>query len=290
MPDGSQNGAVQVETSLSDQDFETLRKIVYDQTSITIGEGRKNMVFTRLQRRLRETGIGTFKGYIARVMDDAEEMQQLTNRMTTNETYFYRTPRVWDHLRSVCIPEFLESKERRAMKVWSAASSTGEEGHTLGIILEDVRKANPGFDYSVLGTDISSRVVGVAEEGLYLGRPIARFRKAEPDLFKSYMVGDDTDGFRVRPEIKKKIKFKLHNLFDRLKVGGPFDVVFLRNVLIYFTDEDQEKLLKNIHEVLRPDGTLIIGESETLGNLECNFVPAGPLIYKPCRPGQRGDS
>ena len=276
-----------IEKKLSDGDFSKLRNIVHKQTGITIGENRKSMLFSRLQRRLRETGETSFSAYIARVSSDPEEMQELTNRVTTNETYFYRTPRVWAHLREVIIPEFLAARAARPMKIWSAAASTGEEAHTVGVVLEDVRQTNPGFDYSVLGTDISSRVLEIARKGHYVGRPVARFQKEDPLLFSKFMKGDDTNGFEARPEIKRRISFKLHNLLKQLSSGGPFDVVFLRNVLIYFTNEDQEKILANVHAQLRPEGTLIIGESETLTNLKCGFDPVAPLVYRPALAPQR---
>ncbi len=269
------------ETSLSDADFAKLRDIVHQTTGITIAENRKSMLFSRLQRRLRETGETTFSAYIDRVTSDPVEMQELTNRVTTNETYFYRTPRIWSHLREVVIPRFLETPGTRQMKVWSAAASTGEEAHTVGVILEDVRKSNAGFDYAILGTDISSRVIEIATKGHYVGRPVARFQKEDPDLFARQMVGDDAGGYQVRPEVKRRITFRLHNLLDRLKTGGPFDVVFLRNVLIYFTHEDQEKILAHVHAQMKPDATLIIGESETLGSLNCSFEAVAPLIYRP---------
>lgn len=273
--------AFAVEKSLNDADFDKLRSIIHKETGITIAENRRSMLFSRLQRRLRETGEQTFRGYIEKVSSNPEEMQELTNRVTTNETYFYRTPRVWQHLRETVIPAFLESKTTRPMKAWSAAASTGEEGHTLGVVFESVRQSNPGFDYSVLGTDISSRVLAIADEGHYVGRPVARFKREDPELFKQHMVGNDTDGYSVQPDIKRRIQFKLHNLLKPLASGGPFDVVFLRNVLIYFTDSDQEKILVNIHQQLRPGGTLVIGESESLKSLRCDFDPVAPLIYQP---------
>ena len=276
-----------IEKSLNDADFEALRAIVHKETGISIADNRRSMLFSRLQKRLRETGEATFKNYIAKVTSDPDEMQELTNRVTTNETYFYRTPRVWSHLREVAIPAFLEARAARPMKVWSAAASTGEEGHTFGVVLEDVRLANPGFDYAVLGTDISSRVVAIANEGHYVGRPVARFKREDPELFAKHMVGDDTEGYRVKPEIKRRIQFKLHNLIKPLSSGGPFDVVFLRNVLIYFNDQDQETILANIHKQLRPEGTLVIGESETLKSLNCDFEAVAPLIYRPAVKGKR---
>jgi chemotaxis protein methyltransferase CheR len=278
------------EQSLSDADFAKLRSIVHKNTGITIAENRRGMLFSRLQRRLRETGTPTFGDYIARVTSDKEEMQELTNRVTTNETYCYRTPRVWAHLREVVLPEILTRPGARQMKLWSAAASTGEEAHTIAAIMEDVRSKTPGFNYSVLGTDISSRVIAIAEEGCYVGRAVARFKREEPELFAKQMVGDDTSGYHLNPEAKKKIAFRRHNLLERLKSGGPFDVVFLRNVLIYFTVEDQEKILANVHEAMRPDATLIIGESETLSNMNCKFEPVAPFIYRATRTVQKASS
>lgn len=272
--------SIEVEKNLSEADFVLLRGIIHRETGITIAENRRSMLVSRLQRRLSESGEGTFRKYIKRITNDPQEMQELTNRITTNETYFYRTPRVWSHLREEAIPDFLAKNSARTMKIWSAAASTGEEGHTLGIVLEDIRKKHPGFDYSILGTDISSRVIAVADKGRYVGRPVARFRKEEPELFKNYMIGDDEDGFRVTPDIKKRIKFKLHNLVNPLESDGPFDVVFLRNVLIYFSAEDQEKILANVYDKMKPQGMLAIGESETLHNLNTNFEPVAPLIYR----------
>lgn len=269
------------EGSLNDNDFAKLRDIVHETTGITIAENRRSMMFSRLQCRLRETGEMTFSAYISRVSSDSVEMQELINRITTNETYFYRTPRIWSHFRNTTIPEFLANKKSDKMRVWSAAASTGEEAYTLGVILEDVRRSNPTFEYSVLGTDISSRVIAIAQEGRYVGRPVARFRNEDPTLFSKYMVGNDDVGYCVTQNIKPRITFKLHNLLKRIKSVGPFDVVFLRNILIYFSLKDQNQILDNIYENMRPEGTLIIGESETLKGLDCDFEAVAPLIYRP---------
>lgn len=269
------------ETSLNDVDFAKLRAIVHETTGITIAENRRSMMFSRLQRRLRDTGELTFSGYINKVCSDPAEMQELTDRITTNETYFYRTPRIWSYLKDVTLPEFLGAGRPDKMKVWSAAASTGEEAYTIGAMLEDVRGSNPAFDYSVLGTDISARVIAVAQKGHYVGRPVARFKQEDPALFSKHMVGNDSDGFHATQNIKRRVTFRRHNLLNHLKSAGPFDVVFLRNVLIYFSQDDQNRILANVHANMRPDGTLMIGESETLKGLSCDFEAIAPLIYRP---------
>ncbi|MGH1414419.1 MAG: CheR family methyltransferase [Pelagimonas sp.] len=273
--------AAKTDVTMSDGDFSKLRAIVHKNTGITIGETRKSMLVSRLRSRLREVEEPDFAAYITRLSKDPDEMQELTNRVTTNETYFYRTPRVWDYFQDEFLPQFLDQGQNRALRVWSGAASTGEEAHTIGVLLEDIRLGHQKFDYSVLGTDVSSRVLKVATDGQYKGRSIARFREAKPNLFDKHMAGNDTDGFKANPQIRSRIKFKLHNLFDRLSGAGPFDVVFLRNVLIYFTDEDQEKILRQVHSQMRPDGVLFIGESETLTKLNSPFEPIAPIIYRP---------
>ena len=270
-----------INLDLSDKQFEKLRAIIHTHTGITIGDGRKSLLLTRLRSRLRAQNEPDFKSYIARLDKDSDELQELINRVTTNKTYFYRTPRIWEHFRDIAVPDFLAANSGRPMRVWSAAASTGEEAHTIGIVLEQFRRAESGFDYSVLGTDVSSRVLKVAETGVYAPSTFSAFQKDQPDLIRNAMVGDDVNGFRVRPEIKNRLKFKLHNLQKRLKNARAFDVVFLRNVLIYFTIEDQESILRNVAALMPPTGTLYIGESETLNRLDTSFEAVEPMVYRP---------
>jgi len=266
---------------LNDADFSRIRSLIHDKTGITIAENRKSMVYSRLQGRLRELGDETFQDYLNRAIHDQSELQELIDRITTNKTLFYRTPRIWKHFQDICIPSFKLNQNGRPMRVWSAAASTGEEGYTIGMVMAKEKQSNPPFDYSVLGTDISMRVLSIAEAGIYQKLSIDRFRKERPDLCEDFITGNEQEGFSVKSNIKQRIKFKRHNLLEPLRNGGPFDVVFLRNVLIYFTDDDQKKILERVHQQLRPNGTLIIGESESLKSLDCNFEAIEPLIYRP---------
>lgn len=275
---------------LSDAHFTKLCEIIHANTGITIADGRKSLLLGRLRSRLREANEPDFDSYIKRVKTDAAELQQLINRITTNKTYFYRTPRIWDHFRSETVPAFLASKTRRPMRVWSAASSTGEEAHTIGVVLDEVRRAEAGFDFSVIGTDVSSRVLEKAEAGVYPATAVSMFKKDEPDLFRKGMVGDDANGFQVKPEVKSRLKFKLHNLQKPLRGTSSFDAVFLRNVLIYFTIEDQENILRHVHALMPPSGVLYIGESETLNRLNTGFEQVEPMVYRPIAGTKRPDA
>ena len=176
------------------------------------------------------------------------------------------------------------------LNIWSAASSTGDEAHTLGVVCQSFKDVNAGFEYRILGTDISSAVVEKAEKGIYVGTPVKRFRERREELFNKYMYGNDKDGYKVIPSIKNNIKFKTHNLFNPLKSNYKFDLILLRNVLIYFTKKDQEHVLANIHNSLSPKGYLIIGESESLGRIDTQFEFVSPLIYRPCIAVRNKDS
>lgn len=266
---------------MSDGDFAKLRAVVYAQTGISIGDARRSLLVTRLRPRLRELGLSSYKDYIARVAQDPAEKQELTNRVTTNETYFYRTPRVWTYFNDVFVPGFAATTRNRAMRVWSAAASTGEEAHTAGVFLEEVRQRDSGFDYTILGTDISSRVIDIATKGLYKGRPVDRFQKERPEVFQRHMIGSDEAGWSVAPQIKSRLRFRPHNLLGPLTNTAQFDAVFLRNVLIYFTAADQQRILRHVRRVLHPDGVLFIGESESLKHIETDFEQVEPIIYRP---------
>lgn len=272
--------SIERNSELSDANFTKLCAIIHKNTGITIADGRKSMLFSRLRGHLRETKEPNFESYISRVSSNSDEMQELINRVTTNKTYFYRTPRVWQHFRNTALAEFLEKSPKRPMRIWSGAASTGEEAHTIGAVLEHTRQSVIGFDYSILGTDVSSRVLQVAENGLYSENAVNPFRKEAPEIFDAHMKCNKDGDYYVSPEIKSRIKFKLHNLLKSLKGTKSFDVVFLRNVLIYFTPEDQEAILRNVHAMLPPNGILYIGESESITRLTTGFTIEDPMVYR----------
>ncbi|MEO0335599.1 MAG: protein-glutamate O-methyltransferase CheR [Pseudomonadota bacterium] len=262
------------------------RTFVHKVTGITLDESRSSMLVGRIRKRVIELELKDYESYLQLVKSNRDEETRFTTLITTNETYFYRTPRVWDFIENEFLPKHFQDESKK-VKIWSAAASTGDEAHTLGIVCEDFRSKNPAFGYSVLGTDISEKVINKANQGVYKGRPTQRFRDTRPDLFQKYMIGSDSEGFRVNPEIKFQIRFKIHNLFQALSGEQKFDLVLLRNVLIYFSKRDQELVLQNIRKVLSPKGYLIIGESESLNRLDTPFEPVKPLIYRPALKDER---
>ncbi len=270
----------EVDETLSDACFREFLRLIHNLTGVTIDDTRKSMLISRLRKRVRARGLPNFESYLRFVKEDRDEVEHFVDNVTTHETYFYRTPGIWTYFRDVFLPEWHLATPSRALNAWSAAASTGAEAHTIGIFLEDFKSANAGFDYAILGSDVSSQVIETSRDGRYVGRTVERFRQARPELFSRYMTGDDDIGYHVSAEIRRAIKFKTHNLFRPLAHPAKFDIVFLRNVLIYFTKEDQEAVLSNIHRQMTHEGVLIIGESETLSRLSTNFRPVAPMTYR----------
>ncbi|MFK7996320.1 MAG: protein-glutamate O-methyltransferase CheR [Granulosicoccus sp.] len=270
--------------------FDTLTEMIHTFTGITIKPERRAMLEGRLRKRLRDLELSDFESYIKYVNNNPSEHEEFINKVTTNETYFYRTPRVWEYISDTYLTQWHADNPRKTLNVWSAASSTGEEAHTLGVLLQAYKDKNTGFDYRITGTDIDSSVVKTATQGLYKGRAIDRFRRDKSDLFSRYMKGSDEEGYKVAPHIKKNIQFKVLNLFEPGKVDLTYSLILLRNVLIYFTREDTERVMQTVHERLSQSGIVIIGESESLNSLSTDFVTVLPTIYQRSDAAQRAEA
>lgn len=272
---------VKIDDTIEQSCFDGFLKLTHQLTGITIKPDRQVMLVGRLRRRVHELNLPDFESYLDYVKTQCDEHEVFVNRITTNETYFFRTPRVWEFIDNEFLPQWLNKRTGPTLHVWSAASSSGEEAHSLGIMLHHFREHNKGFDYRIQGTDIDTSVLECARNGVYRGRSLERFRAARPEWFDRYMNGNDEDGYTVLPEIKKRLQFSQFNLFDAPPATPRFDLVLIRNVLIYFTAPDQEKVMSTVHRRINPDGVAIIGESETLNNLNTDFESLQPTIYKP---------
>lgn len=261
--------------------FDGFLKLTHELTGITIKPDRQDMLMGRLRRRIHALQLSGFEAYLEYVREQREEHELFVNQITTNETYFFRTPRVWDYLENTFLPAWSDNPGAPVLQIWSGASSTGEEAHSLGVLMHHFQQSHSGFDYRIHGTDIDTSVLEKATAGVYRGRSVERFRNASPEWFARYMVGDDEAGFQVLPEIRKKIQFSQFNLFKTPPQAPKFDLVLLRNVLIYFTASDQEKVMSTVFRRIKPEGVAIIGESESLNNLATDFEFIVPTIYKP---------
>lgn len=259
--------------------LEKFLALVYKLTGISMGTNKKTLIQGRLRPRIRTLQLSSYGQYLEYLNSHKDEVQEFVNLVTTNETSFFRTQRVWDYFIKDFLPKWTVDNPQKTLKIWSGASSSGEEIYTIGICCEEHRLKNIGFNYQIIGTDISSEVLAVADIGKYSGRSIESFKTSNRQLFDKYM--EQVEGvFRIKSEVRSKIRFNIHNLFQLPMERKNYDIIFLRNVLIYFDPKDQEKVLSNISKALVTDGILVIGESESLNNLNTPFKYKLPLVYE----------
>lgn len=268
-------GALQLDRELTNK----VRELVYQRSGISLEAGKEHLIESRLRRRLRALEMQDASVYLDFLEQNPAEYEHFINVFTTNETSFFRTVRVWRYVEETLLAQWAKDGSK-PKHVWSAASSTGEEPYSLAMAVDQFnRKASDSIKVKILGSDISTDVIAKAKSGCYSGRTINRLKAARPDVLLSYFA-QQGDQFKLRPQISQAVQFRQHNLFKNPPQNNHFDLVMLRNVLIYFSNKDQEQVLSNIYRSLKPGGMLVIGESESLSNLETDFEYCEPLIYK----------
>ena len=261
-------------------DVELILEVLKELTGITIPLQKKTMVVFRLRKRLAQLNHPPLKEYAARVRKDRSEQQTFINLLTTNETHFFRTPRIWRYFREEFLPEFQASRGTDVLRVWSAAASTGEEACSIAMSCHDVQLRHPSFRFQVLATDVDTEVLAKAESGQFNAKTVDRLRESNPDMFSRHFKPSGSDLYEIDAQLKRNIKFMPHNLMDRPRLLASQDIVFLRNVLIYFRGPEQEKILQQIGAAMAPGTILILGESESISALETPFTFIYPQIYR----------
>lgn len=273
--------------SLSDRDFRRLSEFVNTRTGIKITEGKKTLFESRLQKRLRHLGLKDFGRYCEFLFSGEgieTELHHMIDAVTTHTTNFFREPDHFDFLSGAALPELLSKPGKTRIAVWSTACSTGEEPYTLAMILSEFgagQGSQKNFDFSILATDISSAVLQSAKRAIYREEQIA---PVPLDLRRRYVLKnkDRTKGLvRIVPELREMVSFRQLNLIDEefTKIEQA-DIIFCRNVIIYFDKDVQEKLLRRIYEKLAPDGYLFMGHSEAIHGFGLPLVKAGPSIFR----------
>ncbi len=255
-------------------------ELIHELTGISIKKNRNSLIEGRLRKRIVNLNLTSYEGYFELVQSDKAEQLKFVDLVTTNETYFYRTPRIWEYIEKKFLPQWFINNPNTVFTAWSAASSSGEEAHTLGIICEAFKEKNPTFQYEIIGTDISNEMVDLCQRGEYSGRSIDSFKKNRPELFEKFMKKSSGESYKVTSPIKSRLKFLQHNLFHTFKHSHEFHLVLTRNVLIYFTSLDQERVISLIGPKMADTGVMIIGESESLTHINTSFESIEPLIYK----------
>jgi chemotaxis protein methyltransferase CheR len=282
------SGAFASPDPIKDTEYEFVRKIVYEHSRINLGPSKKELVMARLSKRLRALELPSYAEYIKFLKTPAgkEEMTNLIDSISTNHTYFFREPQHFDFLSQVILPEFCEGdagkRSGKQLRVWSAATSSGEEPYTISLILDDYFSTRAkGWTWSILCTDISTRILAKAEEGIFAKDRLGPVR---PDWLIRYFdrgVGESDGFFRVKDEIRKNLTFKALNLLaPTYPFRETFQVVFCRNVMIYFDRETQQELVNKIYPLIEPGGYLIIGHAESLTNVKHPFKLVKPSVYR----------
>lgn len=273
------------QAKLTDNEFDKLSKFIYNEAGIKMPRVKKVMLQSRLQKRLRQLSITTFKDYIDYVFSEKgmeTEIIHMLDVVSTNKTDFFREPIHFDFLREYVLPEFVnEGQFSRPLKVWSAGCSSGEEPYTLTIVLSEFKSEFPRFDYNIIGTDISTQILQKAVAAVYKEE---RIMNIPMNLKKKYFLRskDRTNpSVRVVPELRKKVRFQRLNFMDNsYSISETFDVVFCRNVLIYFDRPTQEKVIQKLCTKLKPGGYFFLGHSESIMNMDVPLDQIKPTIFR----------
>ncbi len=275
-------------SDLSEQNFEKLSKIIHDTWGVKMPPSKKGMLQTRLAKRLRSLNFDTFDQYCQYLFSPEgarNEQIHLIDVVTTNKTDFFREPESFNYLVQKILPELVIDHGiglRKKLMVWSAGCSTGEEPYTLAMVLSEFAHRCPGFafDYSILATDISISVLEKAKAAIYkqeLTEPIP------PDMKRKYLLQSKDRSkklARVVPELRAQVQFRCLNLMDEFKMREWMDIIFCRNVIIYFERDTQAELFLRFCEKLAPGGYLFLGHSESLNGLSLPLTPVVPTIYR----------
>ena len=251
--------------ALRDETFRGITELMYSAIGLSFTDNKKPLVSSRLAPRIQRLGMGGFEDYLALISspDDGGEFQVAVDLLTTNETYFFREPAHYDLLQQ----ELLRNKTR-APSIWSAASSFGDEAYSIAMLLSDMQtQGSIGPDWRILGTDISDRVLRSATEAIY---PEDRLRHVSPERLRRYCLRgeDESEGLvQMHPRLLEHVSFGQLNLCQPVDDIGPFDVIFLRNVLIYFDAPTKRAVVDRVLTQLRPGGLFFIGIAE--GRIPC---------------------
>ncbi len=272
---------VLVPTQLSNDLFEKFSSLVYANTGIFLKPEKRELLNARLGKRLRKCQIASFAEYYDYVQNDSsgKELIQLIDSVSTNFTSFFRENTHFEYLANTILPEFV-GQGGGECKVWSAACSSGEEPYTLGIILNEFKAGHAGFRFSISATDISTKVLAQAQQGVY---GMDRMQTVPSELLRRYFrkgKGKGQGYVKVKPELQKGLSFKRFNLMDQFPWQGELDVIFCRNVMIYFNRETQSQLVEKFYRCLKPGGYLLIGHSESLTSINTKFKQVATTTYK----------
>ena len=270
------------EYRLSDRNLNYIRRLVGDQTGIVLSDAKREMVYSRLVRRLRALHMDDFSDYCDYLKRNSEqEMGELINAITTNLTSFFRENHHFEYLRDKVLPELMVRKmASRKLRIWSAGCSTGEEPYSIAMQLKESMAAEPDWDCRILASDLDTEVLAKGERGIY---DLERVSGIGVERLRRWFLrgkGHNAGRARIAQELRDIIAFRRINLIENWPVKGPFDIVFCRNVVIYFDKETQRRIFERLANIMADNSYLFIGHSESLFKVTDKFVLVGNTIYR----------
>ena len=261
-----------VSSSITTEDYKAFRIFLEDASGIVLGENKQYLVTSRLTRLMTDNEITNFSSLMTRMKSDSKLRQRIMDAMTTNETSWFRDVYPFDILKEKLLPE-ISKKQPSTVRIWSAASSTGQEPYSLSMMVQEYLMSKPGSlpanAVQIIGTDISPRVLEVANSGTYEGVAISRGLSQERQTRFFRETGDG--GWIVSDDIKRRVSFRELNLMQNYTLMGRFDIIYCRNVLIYFSTELKRDILSRMAKCLNPGGYLVLGGSESISNYSDEF-------------------
>jgi chemotaxis protein methyltransferase CheR len=264
------------------EDFRAISDIAYREAGIVLPQGKAMLVYSRIAPLVRDSGCATFGAYVMRIREDAVERQKTICALTTNHTFFYRESHHFDHFRDTVRPQLIRRLEQGGkVRMWSAGCSSGEETWSLAMtLLGPDRQAGLALarrDVRILASDIATHALNKAVAARYRAEDL----KPVPDPLRAAWTTRDGDEAEIAPELRGLVRFRSLNLLGDWPMHGRFDVIFCRNVMIYFDNPTKERLVARFAGMLDPDGTLYVGHSERVtGPALDHLVPMGPTVYR----------
>ena len=274
------------EPPISDEEFARFRTLIYRDAGIHLSAQKKALLTCRLMRRLKDLGLPSFTAYYRRVLEDDEEKVRMLDRISTNETHFFREPRQFEFLDQRVLPEWgrqaAVGKRTRKLRAWSAGCSTGEEPYSLAMSLLARFPPGSGWDIEILATDLSTRALDKAREAVW---PLDKADEIPRHHLRAFMLqgtGPQEGKIKAGPEIRSLVRFERANLNEPTgPESGSFDLILCRNVLIYFDEASRRRALTRMLARLSPTGYLLVGHAESIVNLKLGLRLIAPLIYAP---------
>ncbi len=272
---------------ISNKEFELFRSLIYDTCGINLQLSKKELVKARLSKRLVNVGINTFSDYykyVTKTDRSGKELIHLIDSISTNKTDFFRENKHFDFLNTTLLPKLISNKEKnndRKLRIWCAASSSGEEPYSLAITVLNHVKPNNGWDIKILATDISTQILQKAVAGIYKMETLKDIPPGAVSAHFSKVIIDNAHCYEAKDHLKNLITYRRFNLMtEKFPFKNPFDFIFCRNVMIYFDQETQHRLVSKFYDCLPKNGYLFIGHSETLSKSNTSFKYTQPAVYQ----------